>query len=111
MFLGETVSSRSETNRSLGRTRASLDDDYKALITKPREAVVARKGVTTDIGDTEGAATELLETEVDKSMKKFETKNADFFGEYKNARMIIDLGAHTSDKKPVKPTSSPPAHP
>ena len=84
-------------------------DDYKALMTKPREAVVARKGVTTDIGDTEDAATELLETELDKSMKKFETKNADFFGEYKNARMIIDLGAPTSEKKPPKP--APPAHP
>jgi hypothetical protein len=29
-----------------------------------------------------------IETERDKSMKKFERKNSDFFGEYTNARMI-----------------------
>jgi hypothetical protein len=34
-------------------------------------------------------------------MKKFETKNRDFFGEYINARLIIDLGER-HEKKPER---------
>jgi hypothetical protein len=48
--------------------------------------------VTADITQGEEATTKLLEGELDKSMQKFQAKNADFFGEYTNARMIIDLG-------------------
>jgi hypothetical protein len=37
---------------------------------------------------------------------KFEAKNADFFGEYTNARMILDLGER-HEKKPAAPKPNP----
>ena len=33
-------------------------------------------------------------------MQKFQAENGDFFGEYTNARMIIDLGER-HEKKPI----------
>jgi hypothetical protein len=42
--------------------------------------------MTADIAQAEEAATKLLEGDSDKSMQKFQAKNADFFGEYANAR-------------------------
>lgn len=56
--------------------------------------------------DLEEAATKLLENELDKSIQKFRAKNADFFGEYTNARMIIALGEH-HEKKPEAPKPNP----
>jgi hypothetical protein len=32
-------------------------------------------------------------------MRKFKTKNRAFFGEYTNARMIVDLGSREEDKR------------
>jgi hypothetical protein len=78
---------------------------YTALLTKPREATVSRKVVTGNIGETQDSADALLKDELDRSMRKFKTKNAPFFNEYTNARMIIDLGGHA--EKP--PTPVPPA--
>jgi len=42
--------------------------------------------MTADIAQAEEAATKLLEGDSDKSMQKFQAKNADFFGEYANPR-------------------------
>jgi hypothetical protein len=50
-----------------------------------------------------------VKNELDRSMRKFKTKNAPFFGEYTNARMIIDLGSQ--GEKPATPPASPPAPP
>src|SRR5947209_1866696 len=44
----------------------TLVDDYKALIAKPREAVVSRKAVTGNITDDYAAADDLLNNELDK---------------------------------------------
>jgi hypothetical protein len=40
---------------------------------------------------------------MDRSLRKFKTRNAPFFGEYTNARMIIDLGSQGN------PPPTPPA--
>ncbi len=87
----------------------SAIDDYKTLLSKPREAIGARKEVTGNIADDEATADKLLNDELDKSMTKFETKNAAFFGEYTTARMIIDLGGR--HEKPAKPTTPPKPNP
>ena len=62
--------------------------------------------MTADIAQAEEAATKLLEGELDKSIQRFETKNRDFFGEYTNACMIIDLGER-HEKKPEAPKPNP----
>ena len=66
-------------------------EEFKALISKPREAIVGRKDATGDIAQDEETAEALLKEELDRSMRKFKTKNNAFFGEYTSARMIIDL--------------------
>jgi hypothetical protein len=62
--------------------------------------------VTADIAQAEEAATKLLEIKLDKSMQKFQAKNVDFFGEYTNARMMMDLGER-HEKKPEAPKPNP----
>lgn len=61
--------------------------------------------MTADIAQAEEAAT-LLDGELDRSTHKFETKNRDFFGEYTNARMIVDLGER-HEKKPESQQPNP----
>jgi len=53
--------------------------------------------VTAYFAQAKEAATKLLDTELDKSMKKFEAENRDFFGEYTNARMIPSV-LHDEDE-------------
>lgn len=84
-------------------------DAFGSLLTKPREAIGARKEVTGDIADDEATADKLLNDELDKSMKKFKTKTPPFFGEYTTARMIIDLGGQ--QQKPTTPPTPPKPNP
>jgi uncharacterized protein YhfF len=58
--------------------------------------------MTADIAQAEEAATKLLEGDSDKSMQKFQAKNADFFGEYANARSAT---GHTEIFHTVSSTS------
>jgi hypothetical protein len=97
---------------SFGTTAADITalktaiDAYTPLVTKPRETIVSRKVVTGEIEATQNDADNLLKDELDRSMRKFKTKNAPFFGEYTNARMIIDLG--TPGDKPATPPAPGP---
>jgi hypothetical protein len=83
-------------------------DAYTPLVTKPRQAIVARKTVTTDIGATQDDVDALLKEELDRSMRKFRTKNPPFFNEYNNARMIIDLGSRGEDEETTPPAGPKP---
>jgi hypothetical protein len=85
----------------------TLIDAYQPLISTPRQAVAGRKEATGNIADDEAAADDLLNNELDKSMQKFSTKNATFFGEYTTARMIIDLGHPKSQTPSTPPTPTP----
>ena len=69
---------------------------------KPRQAIGARKVVTGEIEANQGKANKLLKEELDRSMRQFKTKNPPFFGEYSNARMIIDLSLQ--GEPPTQPT-------
>jgi hypothetical protein len=73
-------------------TLQTVIDAYNAALTRPRELVSGRKEVTGSIAQDEIAADTLLRNELDPAMRKFKIKDAAFFGEYANARMIIDLG-------------------
>lgn len=81
-------------------------DAFKPLLTKPREAVVARKEATGNIAEDEGTTDKLLKKELDRTLRKFKTKNAAFFGEYTSARMIIDLGTR-HEKDAAKAAAEP----
>lgn len=58
-------------------------------------------------GATQAAADALIKEELDRSMRKFKARNPTFFGEYTNARMIIDLGSREEDKPATPPASGP----
>jgi hypothetical protein len=75
-------------------------DEFTTLLTAPRQAVVGRKEVTSDIAEDEDAADELLKKQLDRSMRKFKTTEPSFFGEYTSARMIIDLGTRHEKEEP-----------
>ena len=61
---------------------------------------MGRKKATGDIAQDEKAADALLKKALDRSMRKFKTKNAAFAGEYTSPRMITDLGArHEKDEQ------------
>lgn len=67
-------------------------DAYSPLVGRPRVAKGVTKRATEDIQGLEDSADALLRNELDRSMRKQKKKNAQFFGEYTSARMIIDLG-------------------
>ena len=48
-----------------------------------------------------------MKDELDRSMRKFKTRNTPFFGEYTNARMIIDLGSREEEKPATPPAPGP----
>jgi hypothetical protein len=83
-------------------------DLYSPLATKPRQAIGARKVVTGGIETTQEKADALLKDELDRSMRKFKTRNPPFFGEYTNARMIIDLGSRGEEEPPTPPAPPKP---
>ncbi|MDQ6766050.1 MAG: hypothetical protein M3Z22_08130 [Verrucomicrobiota bacterium] len=81
---------------------------FTPLVGQSRIATGVKKKATSDIAALEESADALLKNELDRSMRKQKTKNAQFFAEYTSARMIIDLGVH-HEKPPTPPT--PPATP
>lgn len=97
----------------LGTTAADLAEldqaikDYEPLATAPRAATVAAKGVTGDIATDTRAADRLLKAQLDKAMRKFKRKNADFATAYANARVIVNLGGGGGGS----PTPTPPPGP
>lgn len=83
---------------------------YLPLATAPRQAIVAGKGVTGDIGLDTASAMTLLKKQIDKAMRKFKRKNPEFFNAYTSARLIVDLGGgHAEDDAEENPT--PPVAP
>ena len=93
----------------LGTTAADLAEfdaaieAYLPLVSKPREAIVAHKGVTGDIKTDVAAADQLLKTQLDKAMRKWTRKNPGFATAYQNARIIVDLGSGGTPPTPPQP--------
>lgn len=78
---------------------------YLPLATAPRVAKTGSAGVTGDIDLDVKAAMLLLNKQLDKALRKFKRKNAEFFNAYTSARIIVDLGGGRSDPEALpKPT-------
>ena len=73
-------------------------DAYVAVIASPRTAVTVRKGATAEIDALVKDSMKILNNRMDMLMPEFETSAPEFFQEYFDARIIIDLGG--KEEKP-----------
>lgn len=102
---------------SAGQTLAQTDLDdltakikaFKDLLTKPREAKAITKGATDLLPEKLDAGDRILERQIDRLMERYKTSNADFYGAYQVARVIVDAGGGSGT--PPTPPPTPPATP
>jgi hypothetical protein len=80
-------------------------DAYKAIVTKPRDNIVAGATVTQELSDEFDAADETLSEILDGLVVQFQATNAKFVSDYNNARTIVDTSA--SHASPNQPTPAP----
>ncbi len=80
-------------------------DGFKAIVSKPRDNIVAGATVTQQLSDEFDAADETLSEILDGLIGQFAATNAKFVSDYNNARTIIDASA--SHASPNQPTPAP----
>jgi len=82
-------------------------DGFKAIVSKPRDHIVAGATVTQQLSDEFDAADETLSEILDGLIGQFAATNAKFVSDYNNARIIVDTSAsHASPNQPT-PTPTP----
>ncbi|QQR85114.1 MAG: hypothetical protein IPJ76_10845 [Flavobacteriales bacterium] len=77
---------------------------YVTVVDAPRVAVTVRKGATTAIDKLVTEATAILTERMDKLMVEFKSSAPDFWQQYFDARIIVDLGGKEEDEEPPPPT-------
>ena len=96
---------------SYGVTAAKLTalqaaiDGFKAIVSKPRDNIVAGATVTQELSDEFDTADETLSEILDGLVVQFQATNAKFVSDYNNARTIVDASA--SHASPNQPTPAP----
>lgn len=65
-------------------------DGFKAIVSKPRDHILAGATVTRELSDEFDAADEMLAEIFDGLIGQFQTANAKFVSDYHNARTIVD---------------------
>jgi len=80
-------------------------DGFKAIVSKPRDNIVAGATVTQELNDEFAAADETLSEILDGLVVQFKDTNAKFVSDYNNARTIVDASA--SHASPNQPTPAP----
>jgi hypothetical protein len=68
--------------------------DYHAVISGPRSAEAVKKQQTEEIEILFKETDIILKGQLDQLITLFKTSHPDFYGAYKNARIIVDLGGH-----------------
>jgi len=74
----------------------TLVNDFKIVITKPREVIVEKSSVTEDIAGLFSTGDKILKETTDKLINKFKLSDPSFFQEYWNARIIESSGHHSA---------------
>ena len=80
--------------------------DYHAVISGPRSAEAVKKQQTAEIELLFKATDHILKGQLDQLIILFETSSPEFYGSYKNARIIVDLGGHVNTFSGKVPPSS-----
>lgn len=66
--------------------------------------MTVRKGATTAIDKLVTEATAILTERMDKLMAEFRSSAPDFWQQYFDARIIVDLGGKEEEEEPPPPT-------
>jgi hypothetical protein len=82
--------------------------DYLPLVQAPRVATAQNKTVTEDIAALLGKIDGLYDTRLDRAMRKFAAKNKPFADDYRNARIIVDLGSRQKPAEVATPGAPAP---
>lgn len=81
--------------------------DFNTILSHPRHKVVIRKGATQEINNLFKEADDIIKNELDLLIVNFTDTNPEFERNYKNARIIIDLGIrHRPESENKKDTSN-----
>lgn len=81
---------------------------FNTLFTSPRQARAGTKAATDSLPDKIDAGDRICERQLDRLMERYQDSNADFYGAYQVARLIVDAGGGAGTP-PTPPT--PPATP
>lgn len=73
-----------------------LIDAYVDVIAAPRVAITVRKGATSNLADDIKMAEKELKEKMDKLMPQFKAGSPDFYGQYFNARIIVNYKGGSS---------------
>ena len=65
---------------------------FNTLLTTPRLAQAGTKAATDLLPDKLDAADRICERQLDRLMERYKDSNADFYGAYQVARIIVDAG-------------------
>ena len=79
-------------------------DAYVVAVSAPRTAITIRKGATEAIATLVREGLGILNDRMDKLMPEFEASAPNFYQEYFDARIIVDLGGPEEEEEPVPPT-------
>lgn len=71
-------------------------DEFAAVIALPREKIALRKTETERINVLFKNATDMLKDRLDNLMENYVNSAPDFYADYKNARVIVNLIRHTA---------------
>lgn len=83
---------------------------FNTLLTSPRQAKAGTKAATDLLPDKIDAGDRICERQLDRLMERYQTSNADFYGAYQVARIIVDAGGGSATP-PTPPTPPAPPHP
>ena len=81
---------------------------FNTLLAQPRQAKAGTKAATDLLPDKIDVGDRICERQLDRLMARYQTSNADFYGAYQVARIIVDAGGGPATP-PTPPT--PPATP
>lgn len=104
--LGTALNPYGIGNTKLTQLQQSIDA-YLALVPSTRVAITSRKLATKKLRDGFSGTSKLLTERLDKLMFRFKQNFPDFFTQYFDARIIIDLKqtAPNANNPPVGPTT------
>ena len=80
---------------------------FNTLLTQPRQAKAGTKAATDLLPDKIDAGDRICERQLDRLMERYKDSNADFYGAYQVARIIVDAGGGSAT--PPTPPTPPPA--
>jgi hypothetical protein len=81
---------------------------FNTLLTMPRQTQVGIKSATDQMPDKMDAADRICERQLDRLMERYRDSNADFYGAYKVARIIVDAGGGNGNGSTPSATSATP---